>query len=220
MGSPRSNAMRVPDCRPMAPAGESGPRSRRAACGNVRRRGPGRSRSAAAAGGRLLGLFLLDQVDIAVHVAVGAQELGGRIASPPRAGGTLRILRGMREDPLGLLAATQREHGDVVAFRFFFWSITLVSHPDGVRHVLQERHTNYSKDNLDYRMLKPVLGNGLLTSEGALWLRQRRLIQPAFHRERIAALGDLMTARTELMLDRWDATRGETLDVASEMSRL
>ena len=54
----------------------------------------------------------------------------------------------------------------------------------------------YSKDNVDYRMLKPVLGEGLVTSDGAFWRRQRRLIQPAFHRERIAALGELMTART------------------------
>ena len=165
-------------------------------------------------------MSLVDDADIALDVAVGAQELGGRIATPPRSAGTLRILRGMREDPLGFLEATRSEHGDVVAFRFFFWGITLISHPDGVRHVLQERHTNYGKDNIDYRMLMPVLGHGLLTSEGSLWLRQRRLIQPAFHRERIAALGELMTARTELMLERWDAMGGETLDVAAEMSRL
>jgi cytochrome P450 len=128
----------------------------------------------------------------------------------------------MRADPLGFLSTARREHGDVVELRILVWRAVLVSHSDGVRHVLQERHTAYSKDNVDYRMLKPVLGEGLVTSDGDFWRRQRRLIQPAFHRERIAALGTLMTERTALMLERWAplAAEGAVVDVAAEMSRL
>jgi cytochrome P450 len=156
-------------------------------------------------------------------MAVHKPATADRAALPPRAPGSLAgILRALREDPLGFLSATQRQHGDVVGFRLFLWRVVLVSHPDGVRQVLQERHSAYSKDNVDYRMLKPVLGEGLVTSDGALWRRQRRLMQPAFHRERIAALGGLMTARTERMLERWApaVARGEVVDVAAEMSRL
>ena len=68
--------------------------------------------------------------------------------------------------------------------------------PDHVKHVLQDRHAIYTKESLDYRVLKRFLGEGLVTSDGALWLRQRRLMQPAFHRSSIAAFASLMVERT------------------------
>src|SRR5690606_18817407 len=69
---------------------------------------------------------------------------------------------------------------------------------------------------------KPLLGNGLLTSEGEFWLRQRRLAQPAFHREHIASLAEVMTSVTDGMLRRWEgyARTSRTLDVADEMMKL
>ena len=65
-----------------------------------------------------------------------------------------------------------------------------VAHPDGVKRILQENHANYLKSQ-DYQLLKGLLGNGLVTSEGELWLRQRRLIQPAFHRQRVAEFASI-----------------------------
>src|SRR5207247_6517879 len=69
---------------------------------------------------------------------------------------------------------------------------------------------------------KSLLGEGLLTSEGSFWLRQRRLAQPAFHRQRVAALAPIMTGATATMLERWQAFKqnGQSVDVSVEMTNL
>jgi cytochrome P450 len=59
----------------------------------------------------------------------------------------------------------------------------MVFHPEGIGHVLHDRHAIYHKDNPDYRMLRPILSDGLVTANGDVWRRQRRLMQPAFRRE-------------------------------------
>jgi len=128
----------------------------------------------------------------------------------------------IERDALGFLERCHREHGDVVRLRFFIWPAVLLVRPDHVKHVLQDRHAAYDKNTMDWRMLRPVLGESLLTSDGDTWLAQRRLMQPAFHRERIAAFGELMVEQTAAMLERWErpARDGETLDMAAEMSRV
>jgi cytochrome P450 len=90
-----------------------------------------------------------------------------------------------------------------------------------VRHVLQDNAANYRKSPL-YDKLRVSLGNGLLTSEGAFWLRQRRIAQPAFHRQRIAALAGVMTDAAREMAVEWDAmaSTGQRVDVGEEMMRL
>jgi cytochrome P450 len=124
-----------------------------------------------------------------------------------------------RRDPLAFFEDRARR-GDVVPVRLVMPGF-LVNHPDHVKHVLHDHHANYQKGPL-YRRLKPVAGEGLLTSEGALWRRQRRLAQPAFSRERIAGFAPSMTARTRAMLDRWasHADRGTLVDVHAELMRL
>ena len=97
----------------------------------------------------------------------------------------------------------------------------LVSDPEGVKHVLQDNARNYSKDTFQYNLLSSITGRGLLTSDGDFWLRQRRLAQPAFHRQRIAGFGPLMTGYAEAMLARWDRRApGKPLDVAEEMMHI
>lgn len=97
----------------------------------------------------------------------------------------------------------------------------LVCDPAGIKHVLQDNPRNYHKSPL-YDRLRDNLGNGLLTSEDTSWLRQRRLAQPAFHRQRLVDMADVMVGCTELMVARWDglASRGETIDLVSEMMAL
>jgi cytochrome P450 len=148
-------------------------------------------------------------------------EWGRRPPGPP-AYRLFRTLREMRRDPLRLLGSMSERYGDVVYIRFLTIPVYLIRHPDHVRHVLQERHTIYDKDTFDYHMLKPLVGEGLLTSNGAPWLRARRLIQPAFHRERLAALGTLMSERILAMLERWRpmVASNQPFDVAEEMTRL
>lgn len=128
----------------------------------------------------------------------------------------------IQRNPLEFLTCLAREYGDVAKFRFAFFKGYLVSHPEAIKHILQDNNRNYNKDNFDYKMLKPVVGEGLLTSDDDLWLRQRRLIQPAFHRQRIQAFGSVMTETTLEMLERWHklAAQGEPIDAAIEMMRL
>jgi cytochrome P450 len=125
----------------------------------------------------------------------------------------------MRRDPLGFLARAA-PLGDVVRLRFGR-SVFLLNHPDHAMRVLHENHTNYRK-NFFYDRMKPLVGEGLLTSEGDDWKRKRRLAQPAFHRERLAGFLGIMSRHTSAMLDRWApaAARGEPLDVAAELMGL
>jgi cytochrome P450 len=97
----------------------------------------------------------------------------------------------------------------------------IFSDPDDVKHVLQDNHRNYKKA-VTYSFLEPVVGKGLLTSEGDHWMRQRRLVAPMFHRRRIRTFADQMVESTAEMLDDWErrAERGESIDIAAEMSRL
>ena len=148
----------------------------------------------------------------------------GKRRRPPGPRGSLLLgsAPAIARDPLAAYQAMAREYGDIVRIRFVLWPTYLLFHPDHVRHVLQEKHTNYSKDLYTYRMLRPVVGNGLLTNDGADWLRQRRLIQPAFHRQRLARVGDLAVASSEAMLEEWSAfaREGRPVDISAEMLRM
>jgi cytochrome P450 len=145
-----------------------------------------------------------------------------RLPPGPRGEPLLGNLRDMARDSLGFLMKSALTYGDVVRFRFLSEEMILINHPDHIKHVLQDNNHNYDKDTFDYRLLKIAVGNGLLTSDGDTWLRQRRLIQPAFHRQRLVALGTLMTDSTQALLDQWQAEsdRGQPVDIAHEMMRL
>jgi cytochrome P450 len=123
----------------------------------------------------------------------------------------------LRRDQLGFYTRCAREHGDFVPIRFGPRRAVLVSHPDVIEEVLVAKARHFTK-TIALRMLRPVLGDGLLLSDGDLWLRQRRLVQPAFHRARIAAAAEVMVANTERALDRWKD--GEPRDIHAEMMAL
>jgi cytochrome P450 len=135
----------------------------------------------------------------------------------PRRGLPGRALLAFRRDPLGFLTRVRERHGDVAMFRIGPRRMYLLSHPDHVQDVLVTRHRNFIK-SLALQRSRVLLGQGLLTSEGEHHLRQRRLIQPAFHRQRIEEYGATMAA----FADRADAawSDGQVLDVAREMNRL
>ncbi len=94
-------------------------------------------------------------------------------------------------DPLGFLIGARERHGDVVRVALGPMKTTLLSHPDLVEQVLVTENKSFQKDAF-VDNLRPVLGAGLLTSEGDFWRRQRRLAQPAFHRSAIAGYGAIM----------------------------
>jgi cytochrome P450 len=126
-----------------------------------------------------------------------------------------------RPDPLNYYSAAFRTFGDVVGFHVGPFRTMLVAHPDHIKHILQDNNHNYEK-GLVIAKLKVLIGDGLFTSEGDFWRRQRRLAQPAFHRQRLSGFATTMAEATQAMLDRWEpiARRGEVLDVAAEMNRL
>ena len=119
-----------------------------------------------------------------------------------------------RGDWLGFFVRCTREHGDVVLLRFLNVPICLLTHPDDIESVLVRNASNFVKSR-NYRALKPILGNGLLTSEGAFWQRERKLVQPSFRHESIAAYADVMADSAQRMLSGWRG--GQTRDVHQEM---
>jgi cytochrome P450 len=127
-------------------------------------------------------------------------------------------LLAFRRDPLEFLTRIAREYpGEVVRFRPGPRDVYLLKHPDLVKEVLVTRQHDFSKSR-GLEWAKLFLGEGLLTSEGEFHTRQRRLAQPAFHRQRIGAYADDMVRRTVVARDRWSA--GQPLDVDAEMMRL
>ena len=125
-------------------------------------------------------------------------------------------------DPLAFYLALTQQVGDLVCYRSTPELAFLVNHPDHIRHVLVENHSNYTKDTYINHMFKTMVGDGLLTSEGEAWRRQRRFIQPAFHPQRLARLDALVTSQVAAMLARWEAASalGQPLNLAHEMSAL
>lgn len=107
-----------------------------------------------------------------------------------------------------------REYGDISFWQFLHISSYFFAHPNDIESVLVTHHRSFTK-GLGTRSNPELFGNGLLTSEGEFWLRQRRLSQPAFHRTRIAAYADIMAREAERMLDGW--RDGEELDIHREM---
>jgi cytochrome P450 len=124
-------------------------------------------------------------------------------------------------DPLGFQVEAHRRFGDVFRFRIGPLLVHFVYHPDHVRHVLFENPKNYLR-GWQYRLLRRLLGDNLVVSEGDFWLRQRRLAQPAFARGRLAGYAAVMVGATSQMLIRWReaAAKGTAIDVGPEMSRV
>ena len=120
-------------------------------------------------------------------------------AGAPLVGNTLQLQR----DPLGFIMHVAAVYGDVARYRLGNVTFNQINHPDGAQRILQDHHHNYIKGEM-FDILRQLAGDGLFTSEGDLWLRQRRLMQPAFHRRRIAGFGEVMTGRTLDMLAQWD----------------
>jgi cytochrome P450 len=142
---------------------------------------------------------------------------------PEHPGAWLRgCMRELRAAPLDFYPAVRRRCGPYARIRavpgaWFY----LVTHPDGVEHILQKNHKNYRKPDVLIKPVRYLMGNGLFSSEGDFWLRQRRLMQPAFHRPQIAALARQMSAAAAALGDEWGrGESGRALDVVPDMMRL
>ncbi len=146
-----------------------------------------------------------------------ALTIPSRPPGPKNARPWFGVLPHFRKDPAGYLLSVAREHGDLAYMRLGPQHAFVVSHPDAIRDILVTNQGNFTKSRMLERA-KVLLGDGLLTSEGEFHTRQRRLVQPAFHRDRLARYSADMAACAERADRAW--TAGAELDMHREMTRL
>lgn len=144
------------------------------------------------------------------------------IAPGPRGTALPRVVVALWRDPLATFVRLRREHGDVVLLPLRHRAFYLVTHPAQIARVLHENADGYDKSTRSYAKIRSLLGEGLVTSGGAAWARQRRLVQPAFHGHRIREFAGLVADLASEAMDSWEmrARRGEPVEVGTEMTRL
>jgi cytochrome P450 len=154
-------------------------------------------------------------------MAILTRQSGGARTPPgPRGLPVLGSVVHFRRDPLNFLLEMRARYGDFVRFRILGKPATLVNDPGAIKELLVTKHRNFIKSR-GLQRTKSLLGEGLLTSEGEFHLRQRRLVQPAFHRQRIASYAADMVRLTSDASARWEQLPpGEPVDIAEEMTRL
>lgn len=123
----------------------------------------------------------------------------------PTGRGIFGTARQFQKAPLDYLTRIHQEFGDSLRYRFFLnWYGYSFVHPDANKHILQDNNANYTKQpHPSMQILKPLAGDGLLTSDGDFWRKQRRLAQPAFHRSQIAGFAQTFVDSTVARFDRW-----------------
>lgn len=124
------------------------------------------------------------------------------------------------KDPIAFFESAAAKYGDIVSLQLGRWPAVFINHPDYFDYVLVENNKNFIKHTFFFRHVTDLFGAGLLTNEGQPWLRQRRLIQPSFHRDRVAGYGAIMADYTKRMLDAWDADAKTHRDVHRDMMKL
>lgn len=131
-------------------------------------------------------------------------------------------LRAFKRAPLETMSAWWRQHGDALRFRLGPKTLHLFSHPDLAEEILVQQADRFVKvyDPRKPAGLALVLGNGLVTSAGDVWKRHRRIIQPVFHRSRMAAMADQMAHVGEQRIAGWAGRAEQPVDIAAEMMQL
>jgi cytochrome P450 len=138
---------------------------------------------------------------------------------PPRRA-TFGLLKKLKADRLGLMAAARAEYGDAVRVVIGPKRLYIFNHPDHAKHVLADNAANYHK-GIGYIESKRALGDGLLTSEGELWRKQRRTIQPVFQHKRIARQADVIVEEAAKLVARLRSFEGGSpVDVLEEITGL
>jgi cytochrome P450 len=129
------------------------------------------------------------------------------------------VMREFNNDTLGFIERCQRDYGDVVRSRFLYLYAYFIYNPADIETLLSTNAKSYRKArSLRSPFFYRLVGNGLVTSEGDFWRRQRRLAQPAFHRQRISSYGDIMVQYAQRAIAKWND--GEQRDISREMTRL
>jgi len=158
--------------------------------------------------------MLMERVATHANVAAGKNRFPPGPKGLPLAGMAFHL----RRDPLEGLRQITREYGDIVRFHVMTQERILLNHPDWINQVLVVQHNKFHKSELTRRVTARMLGNGLLISEGEFWRRQRRLAQPAFHRNRVNDYAGTMLEIAEARIRDW--RDGEARNIGQEMTAL
>src|SRR5215475_8215034 len=157
--------------------------------------------------------------ELARVMAAGRKSIVATRPPGPKGTPIMGVMREFNRDSLGFIERAQRDYGDIVWMRFLYVPALFLYHPNEIEYVLSSNARNFRKAmSLRSNFFQRLVGNGLLTSEGEEWKRQRRLSSPAFHRHRIATYADTMVDYTQRLTANWRT--GQTLDMHREMMRL
>src|SRR5688500_508036 len=139
----------------------------------------------------------------------------------PRGLPLLGVMPEMVSDMLGLFTRTAREYGGISQFKLLNATYLLVTNPEYVKYILQDNYKNYIRGR-SVETGRVLLGNGLPLIDGDFWLRERRLLQPAFHRERLGKLATTVSGVIDSFLQDWEqkAQDKQAIDMDDEMMRL
>src|SRR5439155_5684948 len=127
--------------------------------------------------------------------------------------------RALRINPIGTWSHRAYEE-DIIRGRFFGRSSFVLNTPDAIRHVLVDNYENYTRTPAGFRVLRPVLGEGLLIAEGRAWKHQRRTLAPAFTPRAVSTLVPHMIAATDETIAKLKETSGAPVDLRQAMQRM
>ena len=133
----------------------------------------------------------------------------------PLAGSLPQLIK----DPFGFLKQARNTYGDLYNLNLGISKILVLNSPRQMQQIFVDNVQNYRKGGAMWDAIRAMLGNGLVVSEGSFWLRQRRMMQPQFHRQRIAALSELMVNAISEALDTWDSS-AETFNLTPALNQL
>jgi cytochrome P450 len=134
-------------------------------------------------------------------------------------GGVFGQLFEFRRDPVNVLMRSFREQGDIVRFKLGPRTAFLFSHPDGIKHVFVENARNYPRSEF-YDVMRIAMGENMITAEGDVWRRRRRIAQPAFNHGKLAALANVMAGLINETVARWRDRPARVIDANMEMTQL
>ncbi len=152
------------------------------------------------------------------NISEQPQSLPPRTAGFPLIGSVPNLLSKQTD----FLLDSWQTHGDIYELDLGLLSIVMLNHPDHAQYILRDNFRNYSKGGEMWDSVRQVIGDGLVTSEGDFWRRQRRMIQPQFHRQHLAGLTNHMIDAIEEGMNDWDAIAdsGEAFDISKAFGNI
>ena len=145
---------------------------------------------------------------------MSAAKSAGRPIPGPRGKPVIGSLPEFRKSMVQALIDGYREYGDVVRFGGKVISLISIAHPDHAQYILRDNAANYHHADFEIKKLEPTFRNGLVTSQGDFWARQRKMMQPTFHRERVDSFASMMADTTAATIERWRAFQdGKPVDL-------